>query len=164
MIQRLTISLVLFAMAIDVAIADEPRVSADGYCLVSTVDSGVWIKGESTIKSDYCGRRFYFLSGDEKMKFDHSPARYAPMLDGNDPVLACDSDRLVAGKRELGMRHDERTFFFSSRENMDKFYANANHYLARSKDRQRIEDKLRDLERKRGQPASGQAEINQTGG
>ncbi|WP_413431624.1 hypothetical protein [Crateriforma spongiae] len=181
MIRHLTLSLVFFAGVSGVANGDSPPISADGYCLVSTVDSGVWIKGESTITSDYRGRRFHFLSHDEKAKFDEHPERYAPMLDGNDPILACDSDQLVVGKRGFGVRYKERTFFFASLENMEKFNAKADHFLERAKDRQRIEDKVRELELKRarnrkkteekleelelkrGKPASTQSNLGQSG-
>ena len=131
-----------------------PRLSADGYCHVSLVDNQVWIKGEPSITTDYRGCRFHFLNGDAKDKFDKRPEFYAPMLDGNDPVLAADEDKVVAGKRDFPMRHHDRTFFFGSEKTMMVFDANPDFYFTRATHRQSIEDKLRNLESERGKPTS----------
>jgi YHS domain-containing protein len=163
MTSRLATTLLLFVCVVGTARGETPQISADGYCLVTTVDSDVWIKGEPLISSDYRARRFLFLSGDEKAKFERTPERYAPMLDGNDPILACDNDLIVPGKRKFAMRHKDRTFFFALREHMDKFDENAGHYFAMAKMRQGIEDKIRLLELKRGKPASSDGAPDQTG-
>ncbi|EMI41948.1 protein disulfide-isomerase [Rhodopirellula sp. SWK7] len=155
MISRFAIAFALFGCTLCQADDNGPLLAADGYCIVSTVDEQVWIKGEPGITSDYRGARFLFLNGDAKAAFEKRPEFYAPMLDGNDPVLAADNDKTVAGKREFAMRHKDRTFFFASKKAMMLFDASPEPYYAYAKQRQVIEDKLRALELKRGKSASG---------
>ncbi|WP_404304949.1 hypothetical protein [Neorhodopirellula lusitana] len=164
MTPRLAIAIAMLACTICRADDNAPTLAAEGYCLVSTVEDQVWIKGEPTIRSDYRGCRFHFLSGNEKAKFDERPEFYAPMLDGNDPVLAADSDKLVVGKRDFAMRHNDRTYFFNSRKNMMAFDANPAPYATHARNCQEIDDKLRRLELRRGKPASTKLPHDKVGG
>ncbi|KAA1257133.1 YHS domain protein [Rubripirellula obstinata] len=154
MTSRLAIAVLLLNCAFCYASDKDPSPGADGYCLVSTVEDNVWIKGETNITSVYRGCRFHFLNGNAKAKFDKKPEFYAPMIDGNDPVLSADSDKRVPGKRGFAMRHKDRTFFFASRKNMEAFDANPDPYALHARNQQEIEDKLRRLELNRGKPAS----------
>ena len=67
----------------------------------------------------------------QQQAFLAAPDRYAPALSGDDPVLACDSGKQVAGQRRFGVSYQSRTYLFSSPETRTAFAANPQRYTAR---------------------------------
>jgi len=126
-----------------------PAVAIDGYSIVSVLYPGGWVKGESDIYTDYSGRRYLFISEEEKLKFDAAPKKYAPVFDGLDAVLLLEDDIKIAGRREWGCYHQERMFFFSSEASMQFFMMFADRYIARVKSREKSESCCQDHEAKR---------------
>lgn len=150
--------LVFLCLAPSVGIADDsetrrnastPAVAIEGYSIVSILYPGGWVKGESDIYTDYSGRRYLFISEEEKLKFDASPKKYAPVFDGLDAVALLDEDIKIAGSREWGCYHQERMFFFSREASMQFFMMFPDRYVARVKSREKSESRSQDHDAQR---------------
>ncbi len=103
----------------------------EGYCPVSLVDKGTWVEGRAQWGARHRGRTYLFAGSEQQQAFLATPDRYAPALSGDDPVLACDSGRQVAGQRRFGVTYQARTYLFSSPETRAAFAANPQRYTAR---------------------------------
>jgi YHS domain-containing protein len=103
----------------------------EGFCPVSLVDKGTWVEGRAQWGARHRGRTYLFAGAEQQRAFLADPDRYAPALSGDDPVLACDSGREVAGQRRYGVTYQSRTYLFSSPETRAAFAANPQRYTAR---------------------------------
>lgn len=103
----------------------------EGFCPVSLVDKGTWVEGRAQWGARHRGRTYLFAGPEQQQAFLADPDRYAPALSGDDPVLACDSGRQVAGQRRYGVTYQARTYLFSSPETRAAFAANPQHYTTR---------------------------------
>ncbi|MFM8436735.1 MAG: thioredoxin family protein [Planctomycetia bacterium] len=103
----------------------------EGFCPVSLVDKGTWVEGRAQWGARHRGRTYLFAGPAQQQAFLADPDRYAPALSGDDPVLACDSGRQVAGQRRYGVTYQARTYLFSSPETRAAFAANPQHYTTR---------------------------------
>jgi len=103
----------------------------EGFCPVSLVDKGTWVEGRAQWGARHRGRTYLFAGAEQQRAFLADPDRYAPALSGDDPVLACDSGRQVAGQRRYGVTYQARTYLFSSPETRAAFAANPQRYTAR---------------------------------
>jgi len=103
----------------------------EGFCPVSLVDKGTWVEGRAQWGARHRGRTYLFAGPEQQRAFLTDPDRYAPALSGDDPVLACDSGRQVAGQRRYGVTYQARTYLFSSPETRAAFAANPQRYTAR---------------------------------
>lgn len=103
----------------------------EGFCPVSLVDKGTWVEGRAQWGARHRGRTYLFAGPEQQRAFLADPDRYAPALSGDDPVLACDSGRQVAGQRRFGVTYQARTYLFSSPETRAAFAANPQRYTAR---------------------------------
>lgn len=103
----------------------------EGYCPVSLVDKGTWVEGRAQWGARHRGRTYLFAGAEQQQAFLAAPDRYAPALSGDDPVLACDAGKQVAGQRRFGVTYQARTYLFSSPETRAAFAANPQRYTAR---------------------------------
>jgi protein disulfide-isomerase len=103
----------------------------EGFCPVSLVDKGTWVEGRAQWGARHRGRTYLFAGAEQQRLFLADPDRYAPALSGDDPVLACDSGRQVAGQRRFGVTYQARTYLFSSPETRAAFAANPQRYTTR---------------------------------
>ena len=103
----------------------------EGFCPVSLVDKGTWVEGRAQWGVRHRGRTYLFAGAEQQRAFLADPDRYAPALSGDDPVLACDSGRQVAGQRRYGVSYQSRTYLFSSPETRATFAANPQRYTTR---------------------------------
>jgi len=103
----------------------------EGFCPVSLVDKGTWVEGRAQWGVRHRGRTYLFAGAEQQRAFLADPDRYAPALSGDDPVLACDSGRQVAGQRRYGVTYQSRTYLFSSPETRATFAANPQRYTTR---------------------------------
>ena len=103
----------------------------EGFCPVSLVDKGSWVEGRAQWGARHRGRTYLFAGAEQQRAFLADPDRYAPALSGDDPVLACDSGRQVAGQRRYGVTYQARTYLFSSPETRAAFAADPQRYTAR---------------------------------
>ena len=103
----------------------------EGYCPVTLVDKGAWAEGRAQWGARHRGRTYLFASAEQQKAFLADPDRYAPALSGDDPVLACDTGKQIAGQRRYGVTYQARTYLFSSPETRTAFTANPQQYTAR---------------------------------
>lgn len=119
------------ATAPDAAAAAPMPLGLEGYCPVSLVDKGTWVEGRAQWGVRHRGRTYLFAGAEQQRAFLADPDRYAPALSGDDPVLACDSGRQVAGQRRYGVTYQARTYLFSSPETRAAFAADPQRYTTR---------------------------------
>jgi len=103
----------------------------EGYCPVSLVDKGTWVEGRAQWGARHRGRTYLFAGVEQQKAFLADPDRYAPALSGDDPVLACDTGKQVAGQRRYGVTYQARMYLFSSPETRSTFAANPQRYTSR---------------------------------
>jgi YHS domain-containing protein len=97
-----------------------------GYCIVN-LKSKKMEPAQAQYSSVYSQVTYYFASAEAKRQFDSSPAEYAPMFRGYDPVTLAETGEQSSGiyLRECG----GRLFLFDSNENWTKFESNPEGYL-----------------------------------
>lgn len=103
----------------------------DGYCPVTLMEKGAWVEGNVQYGARHRGRTYLFAGPAEQRAFFASPDRYAPVLSGDDPVLAMDVGQRVAGDRRYGLTYESRTYLFSSPETLNAFTAAPDAYARR---------------------------------
>ena len=74
------------------------------------------------------GRTYLFVDAEKAARFFQDPDRYAPVLSGQDVVLAVDEGRYVPGQREHGAFFGHRVYLFSSEETLQHFENHPNRY------------------------------------
>ncbi len=81
------------------------------------------------------GRTYLFAGPAEQERFLRDPDRYAPVVSGNDIVLATEAGQVVSGMREHGVYFGNRVYLFSSEETLKKFAKNPNLYANQALER-----------------------------
>jgi protein disulfide-isomerase len=107
-----------------------PPVGLDGYCPVTLSERQQWALGDTRFGAIHRGRTYLFLGPNEVKKFLAEPDRFAPVLGGNDPVLALDNRMTVPGRREFGVYSDNRVYLFADQASRKKFEENPSRYTA----------------------------------
>ncbi|HEX3600351.1 MAG TPA: thioredoxin family protein [Lacipirellulaceae bacterium] len=102
----------------------------DGYCPVTMRNSWKWVAGNPQYGIEHLGRTYWFAGPEEQKQFWTDPARYAPALSGNDPVLAIDHQQQVPGRREHSLDYDGLFYMFASEATLQQFTANPARYAA----------------------------------
>jgi YHS domain-containing protein len=100
----------------------------EGYCPVTLAERGAWVEGRAQWGARHRGRTYLFAGPEQQQQFLGDPDRYAPMLSGDDPVLAFDAGRCTPGQRRYGVTYQSRMYLFSSTETRDAFAANPQRY------------------------------------
>jgi YHS domain-containing protein/thiol-disulfide isomerase/thioredoxin len=98
-----------------------PSLVLEGFCPVSLREKNAWVAGDVRWGAIHHRRTYLFAGEAEQKAFLDDPDRYAPVLDGNDPVLALDLGRAVPGLREHGGRRLGRLYLFASEETRKAF-------------------------------------------
>jgi protein disulfide-isomerase len=109
-----------------------PPLALDGYCPTTLVERQQWALGDVRFGAIHRGRTYLFLGPGEVQKFMADPEKYAPVLSGNDPVLALDNQQLVPGRREYGVYSDNRVYLFADESSRQRFEQNPKRYAAES--------------------------------
>jgi thiol-disulfide isomerase/thioredoxin len=107
-----------------------PPMGLDGYCPVSLVEKGQWIRGDKRWGAYHQGRTYLFAGPEEQSRFLKNFNRYAPVASGVDIVLVNDEHRTVPGMREHGVFFADRIFLFAGEASLQKFSANPNFYVS----------------------------------
>jgi protein disulfide-isomerase len=103
----------------------------DGYCPVSVMDENRWVAGDRQWGAQHRGRTYLFRDAAAQQRFLANPERYAPALAGFDPVLVTELGQYLPGKREHGVRYNDRMYLFGSEEALQKFSQTPDAYVAR---------------------------------
>ena len=107
-----------------------PPLAFEGYCPVSMRNAWKWVPGNPQYGIVHLGRTYWFAGPEEQKQFWTDPARYAPALSGNDPVLSIDHKQEVPGKREHSLDYDGLFYMFASEATLQQFSANPARYAA----------------------------------
>lgn len=99
-----------------------------GYCPVELVENESWMKGEERFAVEYRGQVYFCAGAAQKRKFQTNPERYAPVLDGKDPVVFFDQGIRVDGKIEHCVVYDGRLYMFSGIQSLARFRQNPQRY------------------------------------
>ncbi len=103
----------------------------EGYCPVSLCEKpDSWTMGDTRWGVQHEGRTYLFAGPEQQRRFLANPYRYAPVLSGNDPVMALDQGQSVAGSRTHGGFYGGRIYLFSSEASYQQFSQNPNRYAA----------------------------------
>jgi protein disulfide-isomerase len=108
--------------------AGNPPLGMDGYCPVTLCEKQQWVLGDRRWGAIHRGRTYLFSGQEEQRRFLADPDRYAPVISGNDPVLAIDQGQTAPGMREHGVYFGNRVYLFSSEASLEKFSKNPNVY------------------------------------
>ncbi|HEV3007023.1 MAG TPA: thioredoxin family protein [Pirellulales bacterium] len=98
-----------------------PPLALEGFCPVSLADKRAWVAGDVRWGAIHHHHTYLFAGEVEQQAFLADPQRYAPALDGYDPVLALDRSQSVSGSREHGVIFDGRVYLFSGEETLNVF-------------------------------------------
>lgn len=107
-----------------------PPLALDGYCTVQLKEHKRWVTGDRRWGAIHRGRTYLFTGPEEQKKFLESPDAFAPVISGNDPVVALDQGQAVPGKREHGVFYENRVYLFADESSLQRFYQNPNRYAA----------------------------------
>ena len=110
--------------------AGAPPLAFEGYCPVSMRNKWQWVPGNPQYGVVHMGRTYWFAGAEEQKQFWTDPNRYAPVLSGNDPVLAIDHKQQIPGKREHSLDYDGLFYMFASEATLQQFTANPARYAA----------------------------------
>ncbi len=105
-----------------------PAFGLDGFCPVSLMEKQQWVPGDPRWGMTHRGRTYLFAGPEEQARFAKDPDRYAPVVSGNDVVLATEQGQTVSGMREHGVFFGSRVYLFSSEDTLKKFAENPNLY------------------------------------
>lgn len=103
-----------------------PAVSSDvigmeGFCPVTVMDENRWVAGDRRFGARHRGRLYLFQTAAAQDRFLRNPERYSPALGGLDPVSLAERGQQQDGKRDHGVRYNDRMYLFGSEENLERF-------------------------------------------
>ena len=109
--------------------APNPPIGLEGYCPVELADNRQWKIGNRQWGALHEGRTYLFAGQSQRQKFMANPARYAPVISGDDLVTAIDQDRRVPGYRCHGVYFENQVYLFVNEVNLEKFAKNPIFYV-----------------------------------
>ena len=116
------------SVADSLAATAEKKVGLDGFCPVSLLNTEEWVKGKECWSVLHHGVTYYLSSPEMVQQFLSNPEKYAPVMDGNDPVARKDTRANVTGTTDFCVVYEGQLYMFSSEENMKKFFDNPAQY------------------------------------
>jgi len=105
-----------------------PPLALDGYCPVVLSEKQQWMPGDRRWGAIHRGRTYLFSGPEQQRQFFADPDRYAPVVSGNDVVLAVEQGQSVPGMRQHGVFFGNRVYLFAGEESLNKFARNPNLY------------------------------------
>ena len=108
----------------------EAPTGLNGFCAVQLMENESWVNGDSRWAAEHRGRVYLMSGADQHQLFLANPDRYAPVLTGNDPVLAVDEGRQEQGRTNHCIVYDGHLYSFSSASTLTRFRQNPKRYTA----------------------------------
>lgn len=105
------------------------QIMLDGYCCVTLVEHGKWLKGDLKFGVSHRGQIYLFGSQDFAGRFFENPDFYAVAAGGYDVVQLLDANQYVPGTREYGLRYDNVNFVFASETSREAFRKDPEKYM-----------------------------------
>ncbi|MCE5267118.1 MAG: thioredoxin family protein [Planctomycetaceae bacterium] len=112
--------------------AMNPPLGLDGYCPVSLCEQQKWVPGDRRWGVVHRGRTYLFAGPEQQRRFFVDPDRYAPVISGNDVVLAVEQGQAVPGSRKYGVVFANRVYLFSSEASLQRFAKNSKAYASQT--------------------------------
>jgi YHS domain-containing protein/thiol-disulfide isomerase/thioredoxin len=109
------------ASASAAATSDNPPLALDGYCPVELTEKSVWSLGNRAWGARHRGRTYLFSGPEQQQRFLANPDHYAPVLSGNDVVIAVEAGKAVPGYRQHGVFFADRVYLFANEDSLMKF-------------------------------------------
>ncbi|TWU04528.1 DUF255 domain-containing protein [Stieleria varia] len=108
-----------------------PELALQGFCAVSLLNNDGWVEGKTEFGVIHLGKLYLFASKEAMDLFVQDPIPYTPMLNEIDVVRFFEERRIVAGKREWGVKDPihGRMFFFADKAARDHFEMSFERYL-----------------------------------
>lgn len=116
------------ATATDQHLSDSVTPALGGFCPVELLENETWMKGDRRFAVEYQGRVYHCAGATQKRRFQTNPERYAPVLNGLDPVAYFDQGHSVEGKTEHCVVYDGRLYMFSSIQSLARFRQDPQRY------------------------------------
>ncbi|RMG41951.1 MAG: DUF255 domain-containing protein [Planctomycetota bacterium] len=129
-----------------------PEIGLEGYSPVALYRRREWIPGRVEFAHTFRGVTYYLATAEELELFRRDPVRYAPRLQGCDPVVLYDTDRAVAGSVRFAAYFDDELYLFVSEETRTRFERDPLRYTRTRHVRQ---DRRRARSPSRRRPAAG---------
>ncbi|MCH8922621.1 MAG: thioredoxin fold domain-containing protein [Planctomycetes bacterium] len=118
---------------------DISRFALEGHCPVTLQEQQNlhpsqrrWTPGDERWGARHEGRVYLFAGPEEQRKFLDNPNRYAPVLQGLDPVLAFDRQQMIPGQRKHGVYYEGRIYLFANENTLQHFSTNPQRYNTRA--------------------------------
>ncbi|HAP08644.1 MAG TPA: hypothetical protein DCR20_12520 [Planctomycetaceae bacterium] len=92
-----------------------------GYCPVTLSDLRQWKRGQERYSYAYQGVTYRFCSAAARDSFRADPEKYAPEIQGCDPVTLAQQRRAVSGDVRFGVWLDGRLYLFQDAQNRQAF-------------------------------------------
>lgn len=107
-----------------------PQLGFEGYCPVTLKFAKKWVRGDVRYGAIHRGRTYLFAGEQERQQFLANPDSYSPVFSGMDPVVMLESKQSVEGSRKFGFEYRGAFYLFSSKETMQKFSSQPDHFAA----------------------------------
>ena len=107
----------------DVGALNTSIVGLDGFCPVTLQQRRVLTPGKPELFVDHEGVRYQFASSRLRDLFSSDPSRYAPAVQGCDPITLAREQRAVPGSVRYGTWYAGKLFLFQSETNKQTFKA-----------------------------------------
>ncbi len=75
--------------------SDSPPLALEGYCPVTLVEQGKWVKGDAKWGAIHRGKTYLFAGEQQQKRFFGALDKYAPVLSGYDPVRYVETGALI---------------------------------------------------------------------
>lgn len=120
--------LIVFIWSFSAADAYSQKVGMEGYCPVTILDNGKWVKGDPAIKSTYDNRTYHFANAEAKKKFDKFPPKYVPALGGDCIICLVNVGKRIPGSVFYSVKHKGRLYLFPQEQTKRAFKENPEKY------------------------------------
>jgi protein disulfide-isomerase len=110
--------------------APMPQLGLDGFCPVRLVETQKWVPGDRRWGVIHQGRVYLFSGPNEQARFYANPDMYAPVISGNDVIVALETGQMVPGLRQHGVYYGNHIYLFSSEQSLQKFEREPERYVA----------------------------------
>jgi protein disulfide-isomerase len=105
-----------------------PPLCLDGFCPVQLFETQKWTPGDRRYGLVHRGKTYLFAGPEERNRFNANPDLYAPVMSGDDVVLAVERGQTVSGRREHGVFFGKRIYLFADEGSLQRFSQNPDHY------------------------------------
>ena len=108
--------------------ANVARLGLDGYDPVILCEQMQWQRGEPANRCTFESQTYQFVSQRELALFQESPTKYAPVLGGQDVVVAVDQNRPAFGSKSCGLVYEGKIYLFVDENSLLQFEKSPQRY------------------------------------